>query len=140
MNEDSKQYEQSGGAPPPTGHTVLTSGLQHKKGHSGHRQLIKQTLLRSALAGPKDVDGHSPDEFSVKTANICPPTDCMVNGCSRGTVAVLDSKPSSTVSSSFRVKLTCKEVYMSLTAVSQGMNTYSHVGLFLTVPNLSVQY
>lgn len=52
---------------------------------------------------------NSPDEVSVKTANVWPPTDCMVNGCSRGADTVLSSIPSITVSSSFKVKDTCKE-------------------------------
>lgn len=57
------------------------------------------------------VDEYSnlPDEVSVKTASIWPPTDCMVNGCSRGADTVLSSKPSITVSSSFKVKDTWGE-------------------------------
>lgn len=60
-------------------------------------------------AGLKNINRHSPDEVSVKTANVWPPTVCIVNGCSRGADTVLSSIPSITVSSSFKVKDTCKE-------------------------------
>lgn len=50
-----------------------------------------------------------PDEFSVKTVSVWPPTDCMVKLCSRGADTVFFSKPSITVSSSFKVKDTCRE-------------------------------
>lgn len=68
----------------------------------------KQTLGITPAA-LKDENRNSPDEVSVKTANVWPPTDCMVNGWSRGADTVLSSIPSITVSSSFKVKDTCKE-------------------------------
>lgn len=59
--------------------------------------------------GAKVLKAHSPDDVSVNTASVWPPTVCMVNGCSRGADTVLLSTPPYTVSSSFKVKDTCRE-------------------------------
>lgn len=59
--------------------------------------------------GAKLLKAHSPDDVSVNTASVWPPTVCMVNGCSRGADTVLLSTPPYTVSSSFKVKDTCRE-------------------------------
>lgn len=60
-------------------------------------------------SGAETLQAHSPDDVSVNTAKVWPPTDCMVNGCSRGADTVLLSTPPYTVSSSFKVKDTCTE-------------------------------
>lgn len=78
-----------------------------------YQGLIMQHMRRQHTwhppAGLEDENRSSPDEVSVKTASVWPPTVCMVNGCSRGAHTDLSSIPSITVSSSFKVKDTWKE-------------------------------
>jgi len=54
----------------------------------------------------------SPEEFSVKTARVCPPTVCRVNGCSLGarTIEVFSPMVSMVVSSSLSVNDTCQSI------------------------------
>lgn len=86
-------------------HRLLTSQVQNKL------YLVTSTdrTYRKVSAGAEPLKSHLPDDVSVNTASVWPPTDCMVNGCSRGADTVLFSPPPYTVRSSFRVKDTCIE-------------------------------
>lgn len=84
-----------------------------QKGNSQERTL-RTEYMACSRAVPSihlaDENRKVPDEFSVKTVSVWPPTDCIVKLCSRGADTVFFSKPSITVSSSFKVKDTCREI------------------------------
>lgn len=83
-----------------------------QRGNSQDRTLATEyTACSRGAQGPHLADENRtlPDEFSVKTVSVWPPTDCMVKLCSRGADTVFFSKLSITVSSSFKVKDTCRE-------------------------------
>lgn len=140
-----------GWEPPPSDHTELTSGL-YLTDISHQRRFSVSSCSRGARSWHlADENRNSPDEVSVKTASVWPPTDCMVNGCSRGADTVLSSKPSITVSSSFKVKDTCGErhpqlifsgPFLTFLSKKQFNSPCTHevTSLFLTVLNIQYVY
>lgn len=83
-------------------------------GSGPNRQFTQETEYMDFGRGVQswclaDENWKLPDVVSVKTASIWPPTDCMANLCSCGADTAFFSKPSITVSSSFKLKDTCRE-------------------------------